>query len=113
LRLSANILRSLIAKIKSQDALVDLKAQRRLLVFFLKWLEDEFQGYAQCHRSFEREPPDEDVKKVEELLSMRSELDDMSLDNINDALIDVRQVISEIDDSWSELSDAIEAYHLS
>ena len=104
---------SLIAKIKSQDALVDLKAQRRLLVFFLKWLEDEFQGYAQCHRSFGREPPDEDVKKVEELLSMRSELDDMSLDNINDALIDVRQVISEIDDSWSELSDAIEAYHLS
>ncbi len=103
-------LTTLIEKLRSKDVFVDLKAQRKLLVFFLRWLADELDGYAQAHMSIlRREPPEEEIKKAKELISVKSKIDEMSLDDINDLLNEVRQVISEIDGAWSELSDFIEA----
>ena len=100
---------SLIEKLRSQNALVDLRAQRKLLTLFLDWLKESLDGYEQAHRSFSgREPPQEEVKKAVELIALKDKVDEMSLDAINDCLNEVRQTISEIDGFWSELSDLID-----
>jgi hypothetical protein len=101
---------SLIKKIGSQEALVDLKAQRRLLALFLDWLADDLDGYGEAHKSFfgGTEPPKERIKNALALLEIKNKVDEMSLDDINAYLSEVRQTISEIDGFWSELSDMME-----
>jgi len=100
---------ALLKKLQSKEALMDLEAQRRLLKLFLKWLEEELSQYEQSHKSFfAREPPQDAIKNARKLLSLRSKVDEMTLDTINDHLGEVREAISEIDELSSALSIMME-----
>jgi hypothetical protein len=101
--------RALMERLSSNNALIDLQAQRRLLVLFLDWLQEEVNGYTQSHKSFSgTEPPQEEVKRAWELIGLKRTINELGLDAINNYLPDVREAITEIDGLWSDLSSIME-----
>jgi len=74
----------------------------------LDWLEEEFSGLVNAHRSFveERENELDEVMEARGLLALKSEIGNMDLDQLNENILQVRETIASIDQLWSNLDQA-------
>ncbi len=95
---------------QSQQVLLDLGAQRKLLRRFLSWLEQDLQMIQQGWRSFfgHEIPKTDTVKRVKELISLAAKVQEMDLDTLNVHLESARELIHELDEMSRVLDTMME-----
>ena len=102
---------SLIQKL-NDAALLDLGAQKKLLRFLFSWIEADIGALKESYENFtgHKMPETETVKRAQELLSTQNKIAEMDVESISYHLELARNLIYEVGEALTELSEAMDEF---